>query len=1387
MMKYIRYLTRLSIDRKLGALLLVITILPFLLIGSYGYIVSANAITDKIVAASEQDVKNTSVSLVNYLNNIPNDIRFLSNSYALDRYFQWRSINEPYKQAEWEKNIRHLLYSFLESSSYYTHVQLLDATGFELISVEKNQETGETRLAVNNELKSHNAEPYFQRAIKLKAKEIYLNKLSIDDYDKKDESLSYATPVIDNNGILHGVVVLQLKMQFLANVLQENNPEYDYILLNKRGNYLYHSGDNVIDNYQIFAKDYPQLFQQMLEKNEGKLVDDLFISSFTNVAPLPDQRDDYWFLVKKMDKGMVLEDLTTFKKLVFGAATLILIIVIIIANFVTRRPLNALLQVNQQMKLLAIGQIPTKNIDYQSADELGELVESAQQLKNSIKTVITRTKAIASGDYSVEIELLSEQDQLGSALREMTTYLRSAKQQDEAQNWLKSGQMSLSQAVSGEQDILKLSENIINFLTPYVNAQVGAIYIYEESTQTLKLLASHAFVWRKNADNVFKLGEGIVGQAALERKSFVITNAPNDYVVIQSGLGGGIPQHLLVCPFIYETELLGVIELASFGEFTPLHIEFINQIMPNIAVATTTAESRTKMQQLLLQSRTQEEQLKTQNEELQSQSEELQTQQEELRQTNEELEIRARELEVQKEEIRKKNLAMEKAQAAIEAKAQELELASKYKSEFLANMSHELRTPLNSLLILSNLLIENPQGNLTQQQVDYAKTINSAGADLLNLINEILDLSKVEAGKIEAHPEEIALRELIESNRLKFQHIAEQKGLVFNIDLIEPLPDTIVTDTHRLKQIINNLLANAFKFTLEGGVTLSVSRPAASEILERLNLTASKAIAISVTDTGIGIPKDKQAIVFEAFQQADGTTSRRFGGTGLGLSISRQLSRLLGGEISLRSEEGKGSCFMLYLPERLDIKSNNSPTSSTTAMLSSPPVLTLAHSKTGNLSGDNGSGIHSMDKLLSSTKSTDTSESSKLSPKLDSNVLVDDRNDLKPNDKFILIIEDDQKFLKILMDLAREKDFKCLIAEDGKDGLELAQTYKPNAIILDVGLPKVDGWTVMERLKENPDTRHIPVHFMSGADQEREAKKMGAIGYLLKPISLSELGEAFKKIERFIDKTLKNLLVVVDSQNRQHEIQQLVSGSDVQSLFISGLSDAQETLLNSRFDCLILDIDVERGQGMQLLEFLHNTERLSQIPVILYTTRELTANEEVALRRYEDNLTVKTVSSPERLLDETTLFLHQIEAKLPDEKRKMLRLVHDKEAILANKKVLIVDDDVRNTFALTTVLENKNMQVLVSENGKEALNLLNENPDISMILMDVMMPEMDGYEAMRAIRSQLRFRKLPIIALTAKAMKGDKAKCIEAGANDYLTKPVDTDKLLSLMRVWLYR
>ncbi len=1040
------------------------------------------------------------------------------------------------------------------------------------------------------------------------------------------------------------------------------------------------------------------------------------------------------------------------------------------------------------------------------------LETALSDLLQVIEDIVQVSQGLAEGHSHVrpQAEYRGNFAQIKQALETASTKLTEATTKNMTQNWLKTGQTQLNDKMRGEQDIIQLAKNIITFLAKYLEMSVGVFYLLEEGemgkepgersqvqretengpvseTARLKLVASYAYTHRKGISNEFLIGEGLVGQAALEQKQILITKVPEDYYIqIQSGLGKALPRNVLIQPLKYENALKGVIELASFKTLTDIQLELIAQITPSIGIAVNTAESRYRVQALLQQSQTQTEELQsqaeelqTQSEELQTQSEELQTQQEELTQTNEALEQRTKELEQQRNDIQAKNIALEQSQQTLETKMQELKQASQYKSEFLANMSHELRTPLNSLLILAQLLADNKTGNLTDKQVEYTKTIHSAGSDLLTLINDILDLSKVEAGKMEVHLEELLLTDLVEMFENKFHPVAENKGLAFHITVAKDLPPVINTDVQRLQQIINNLLSNAFKFTTTGEIKLTMQRPSTGDNLSEMGLDVAKTIAFSVTDTGIGIPEDKKRVIFEAFQQVDGTTSRRYGGTGLGLSISRQFARLLGGELQLHSEEGNGSTFTLYLPEtkpsKEELVQNKFSSSEEQQYLSSD--IQDSESPTPSPT----------EKALTPTGDKVETPSVEKTGFLETTEIIDDRAHLTSEEKSLLIIEDDQKFSTILADLARQKGFKCLIAQDGRTGLQLAEEYQPHTIILDVGLPQLDGWKVMEKLKDNPDTRHIPVHFISASEPSLDATKMGAIGYLHKPVNLEQLGEAFKKIEQFLTKTMKNMLVVVDNEVHQQQIQDLVSSENVQITLTATKAAALQHLQEASFDCIILDMDIEQRSGTGLLKQMQNKQYFCQTPLIIYTERELTSSEEALLLRCADKLPIKSVSSQERLLDEVTLFLHQLEANLPVEKRNMLRMVHDKAAILKNKKVLIVDDDVRNVYALATVLEDKDMEIVCGKNGKEALALLEEQEKIAIVLMDIMMPEMDGYEAIQEIRKQPSYRKLPIIALTAKAMKGDKAKCIEAGANDYLSKPVDTEKLISLMRVWLYR
>ncbi|MGH7664793.1 MAG: response regulator, partial [Gemmatimonadaceae bacterium] len=800
----------------------------------------------------------------------------------------------------------------------------------------------------------------------------------------------------------------------------------------------------------------------------------------------------------------------------------------------------------------------------------------------------------------------------------------------------------------------------------------------------------------------------------------------------------------------------------------------------------------------------QQEELRTSNQELETQarslkaSEELlKEQQEELQQVNEELEEKASLLSEQNKKVEQKNREVEAARVSLEDKAEQLALSSKYKSEFLANMSHELRTPLNSLLILAKLLSENKEGNLSEKQAEFARTILASGTDLLNLINDVLDLSKVEAGKMEIMPVAIPLAEVEDFARRSFAPVAEQKGLAFNFNVKPDTPPMIFTDGQRLRQILKNLMSNAIKFTESGSVTVTVSsiqggRQFANTALD----SASSVIAIEVRDTGIGIASDKQKLIFEAFQQADGTTSRKYGGTGLGLSISREIARLLGGEIRVTSKPGEGSAFTLLLPARYEppegrkqAKGGPPPAAKGLPSPSDPPGrrsprrVTPAYipaQSPGNRPG-------AMQDGSSPTAATITPQPREA---IDPADVADDRHAIDPSDRVVLLIENDEKFASVLLEMAHQQDFKALIALSGEIGVELAHQYKPDAITLDIDLPGTDGWAVLNQLKHNADTRHIPVHIISGMHDRQHGLKAGALAYLEKPVSKEALEEAFGRISQFIEQRVKHLLIVEDDETQRQSIIELVGHDDVDITAVGNAQDALEAIRETRFDCMVLDLGLggsDGTDGFELLEQVKGDPAAQELPIIIYTGRDLTPAEDTRLRKYAETIIVKDAKSPERLLDETALFLHRVEAKLPEQKRRMLEQLHNADAVFEEKNVLIVDDDVRNIFSLTSVLEEYGMKVSFAENGEDAVKLLESTLGIDLVLMDVMMPGMDGYDTTRAIRRMTDYRSVPIIALTAKAMKGDREKCIAAGASDYITKPVDTEQLISLMRVWLYQ
>jgi HAMP domain-containing protein/signal transduction histidine kinase/CheY-like chemotaxis protein len=1013
----------------------------------------------------------------------------------------------------------------------------------------------------------------------------------------------------------------------------------------------------------------------------------------------------------------------------------------------------------------------------------------AANLTTQIRTIAEIATAVTKGDLtrSIAVEAQGEVAELKDNINQMIANLRDTTQKNQEQDWLKTNVARFTRILQGQRELETVSKLILSELAPLVFAQQGLFYVMdgEGEQPMLKLLSSYAYRERKHLASRFGLGEGLVGQCALEKERILLTEVPPDYIKISSGLGEATPLNIVVLPVVFEGEVKAAIELASFHRFSEIHLTFLDQLTESIAIVLNTIAASMRTEELLKQSQSLAEELQGQQQELtetnkrleqqarslQASEELLKHQREQLQQTNEELEEKAELLSRQNMEVERKNAQIELARRSIEEKAEQLALTSKYKSEFLANMSHELRTPLNSLLILSRLLSENADGNLTPKQIEFATTIHASGADLLMLINDILDLAKIESGTMTVDADDVPFADLRTSVEQTFAQIARDKGLEFTIDLDAELPQTISTDSKRLQQVLKNLLSNAFKFTSQGNVTLHVARATAGWNNEHEGLRhADAVIAFAVSDTGIGIPADKQRIIFEAFQQADGTTSRKYGGTGLGLSISREIARLLGGEIRLVSAPEAGSTFTLYLPLRYRPQPER-PDDNDAELVADPAR------------GRNGFGRSLLKRLPAPPEDTARAELDLLG----ASEIEDDRDAIQPGDRVFLIVEDDLGFARILLDMARETGFKGVVALRGDIGLGLARVYKPDAITLDIDLPVIGGWTIFDRLKHDPKTRHIPIHIISVADERQRGLQMGAIAYLQKPSSLAALRDVFANLHGFVERQIRNLLVVEDNEHQRQNIVELIGNGDIATVAVGSGADAFQALQSGRFDCMVLDLGLPDMTGFELIKQVRHELGPIAMPIIMFTGKDLTRTEAIELKRLADTTVVKDVKSIDRLLDQTALFLHRAEAQLPASTRHMLEQLHRTDPLLAGKKVLIIDDDVRNIFALTSVLERYEMQVLYAENGKDGIKVLQHNPDVNIILMDVMMPEMDGYETMRAIRKMRKFKSLPIISLTAKAMKGDREKCIEAGASDYITKPVETEQLLSLLRVWLYK
>ena len=975
-------------------------------------------------------------------------------------------------------------------------------------------------------------------------------------------------------------------------------------------------------------------------------------------------------------------------------------------------------------------------------DLTGNVNLLAANLTNQVRAIAEVATAVTKGDLtrSIQVDARGEVAELKDYINTMIDNLRLTTERNTEQDWLKTNLARFTNMLQGQRDLITVGRTLLSELTPLVYAQQGVIYQHEtEGTPSLKLLAAYAAQQMDGQSEHLTLGEGLIGQCAVEKRRILITDMPANVVPIRSGLFEALPSSIVVLPLLFEGQVKAVLELASVTAFTPLQLSFLEQLTSSIGIVLNSIEATMQTEALLKQS--------------QQLAAELQMQQKELQQTNEQLEQKAQQLAERNVEVERKNQEIEQARRALEQKAEELALTSKYKSEFLANMSHELRTPLNSILILGQQLTDNPQGNLSSKQVEFARTIHAAGTDLLNLISDILDLSKIESGTVSVDAEEIFVSNLLDMVARPFRHEAENRRLSFDVQLDSSLR-TVVTDSKRLQQVLKNLLSNAFKFTEQGGVKLSVSTVLGGWNPEHPSLSkAGTVVAFEVADTGIGIPPEKQKIIFEAFQQADASTSRRYGGTGLGLAISRELANLLGGEIQLRSTPGVGSTFTLYLPLRFAGTPQSNRLLSSAAAPSAQVILHPA--------------VRTAERPVEH--------------------IEDDRQNIRPGETVLLIAEDDPHYSRIMVDLARDKGFKVLLAAQGGEALALARQYRPTAVSLDVYLPDMLGWSVLSQLKQDPSTRHIPVQIVTLDEDRHHGLARGAFSFMSKPVTSDGLDRALSRIKDYASSRRKRLLVIEDNPAEQMSIVQLLGHDDIDILTATTGSEALDLLRKQRCDCVVLDLRLPDMSGFEVLEAIRDEEALSDLPVVVFTGRELSPEEDAQLHTIARSVVVKGVESPERLLDETALFLHRVISELPVEKQKLLERLHSSDEDLHKQTVLLVDDDARNIFALSSVLERRGMRVLTATTGNEALAIVNATPDLAIVLMDIMMPEMDGYQTMQLIRQNPALRRLPIIALTAKAMKGDREKCLEAGASDYLAKPVNTEQLLSALRIWLHR
>lgn len=1347
-----------------------VTLSSVMLVGYYGYSSATDAYRSKateLVAGYTAEAAN---KMDTFQELVRNDLLYLSGSQALMKSLYWTDLHDEAKADYWNNLVDDQWLQFASAYDYHYKIRFIDVDGNERIGIKRDQQTNRVKAILKSEMQNDKDTDYFRLGMKLGKGEFYADALTPSvEFGQIEKPLvpvvRFSTPVIGDNGVRYGVLVASIQADRYFKYAREANKidaSRQFYLINNDGEYLFHADQNKIFGLALghganFKTDFPDILDQVKQFEEQQTLPVRNkIMSFRHIHPNVGRHENGFILVGVADEAAALAELNNFILMFALLVAAVAVLVFLVSRYYVNGLMRPLEFVTLQMQRLGRGETNSEDIEYHADDEIGRMLDSSRKLMSNMERLAAQADVISKGDFSGEVPLLSDLDRLGQALNNMTRMLRQAREEEQRSNWLKDGITQLNQSLTGDLTPQQLADSAISLAGRRLEAGRGVFYRFRKNEQMLELLGSYMFIEREALNNRFRLGEGAVGQAALEKKA-IILHATDDAVPIVTGTLSLLPRHTYTYPLLREGELLGVIELASFERYDDLKLEFLGRSAEVMASFLYIVEQHEQIRSLLKvsedatrqaqeQSRSlqdanslmeeQQQQLQQQTAELQAsnaqmeeQQQQLQQQSEELQQSNAQLEEQQQQMRQQALELERKNRDLNQSRDELDQRAKELELASQYKSEFLANMSHELRTPLNSIILLSKMLAMNEEKHLSAEEMKRAAIVHRSGEELLRLINDILDLSKIEAGKMELRPQAISTGDLAAEIKDLFAATAQEKGLAFKVD--DQLQCEFVSDRDKLSQILRNLLSNAFKFTKQGSVTLRLQLSGRPELPLR----------IAVVDTGIGIPRDKQHLVFEAFQQVDGSISREFGGTGLGLTISRRMAELLGGAIEFKSVSGQGSEFSLLLPMKVEEHNlgSNSP--------GVDPELSLGAFRA----------VHQVH---------------------------DDRTNLKSSDLVILLIDDDPGFGEALMMLNKQLGYKTLVATTGQEGLRMAKAYRPRGILLDLGLPDMDGSEVLHQLKSDRELRAMPVYIVSARDESDAKLRDGIAGYLQKPIGEGQLADAEAEVLANAKNAASSLLLLEGNALSRNELDNIVRLEGLTVIAVSDVPAALDALRRNSCRLMVVDLarDEAEADGVEICRVLR--EAVPDLQLILYSNEAMTAEQDVALRPYTDCIIVKTAHAEQRMLENIGRFLKNMPAA--EEKAGTLNnasIPAQDGKKLEGRHILVVDDDPRNVFVITSALEQHGARVGNALSGAKGLEYLRRE-GADLVFMDIMMPEMDGYEAIRQIRADAGIRQIPVVALTAKALKADREKVLESGADDYLSKPVDYEVLVNMAKVW---